>query len=87
MKDLSFDNKYSISENGEIYSKNRGIYLKYSVDNSGYYRVTLWDSSESKPKRYLVHRLLAETFIPNPHNLPYVNHKDGDKLNLSISNL
>lgn len=34
-----------------------------------------------------VHRLLALTFIPNPNNYPYINHKDGNKLNLSLDNL
>lgn len=45
----------------------------------GYKRVLL--SKDCKQKKYLVHRLVATAFIPNPNNLPQVNHKDEDKTN------
>ncbi len=55
--------------------------LKPSVSNKGYLRVVLlW-------KTFLVHRLVAEAFIPNPLNLPQVNHKDWNKKNCEKSNL
>lgn len=38
-------------------------------------------------KKFLVHRLVAITHLPNPNNLPEVNHKDGNKLNNKVSNL
>ena len=38
-------------------------------------------------KTKYIHRLIAEAFIPNPNNLPVVNHKDENKLNSSIDNL
>lgn len=51
----------------------------------GYYRISV----KQKPKRIrkMVHRLVAETFIPNPDKLPEVDHIDGNKLNNSVDNL
>ena len=57
-----------------------------SVDNGhGYKFVYLW--RENKSKRFYVHRLVAEAFIPNPDKKQFVNHKDEDKSNNSVSNL
>ena len=49
---------------------------------TGYVRVSIGNKSKG-----LVHRLVAETFIPNPNNKPMVNHIDGNKTNNHISNL
>ncbi len=51
-----------------------------------YYRVPLTDVNHNR-KYYLVHRLVAETFIPNPNKFKDVNHKDGNKLNNNVNNL
>ena len=51
----------------------------------GYSRIVLM--KEAIRKRYMCHRLVAETFIPNPNNLPYVNHKDGNRSNNYVDNL
>jgi hypothetical protein len=74
---------YEIYEDGTIISYVRSIEgrpLKHNL-NRGYYTVEL------NGKEHKVHRLLAECFIPNPDNLPMVNHKDGVKTNISIDNL
>lgn len=55
------------------------------IDNLGYQTVALCKDGQIKYKR--THRIVAETFIPNPQNLPCVNHKDGNKLNNLIDNL
>lgn len=52
----------------------------------GYYMFDLHRYG-SKRKRVYLHRVIAETFIPNPDNLPCINHKDENKLNNSIENL
>lgn len=52
-----------------------------AVDHCGYRHVIL------NRKNKNVHRVIAETFIPNPNNLPCVNHKDGNKLNNQVTNL
>lgn len=76
---------YSINTSGEVYSHLTGIILKPGVDRYGYLIVTLCNNG--KTKTTLVHRMVAETFIPNPENKPCVNHKDGDKGNCSVENL
>ena len=51
-----------------------------------YYVVSLKQNGK-KAKNFFIHRLMAETFIPNPENKPQINHIDGNKLNNSIDNL
>ena len=55
--------------------------LTQIVNNRGYYSVRV------NGKTKMVHRLVAEAFIENVHNKPFVNHKDGNKLNNDYSNL
>ena len=81
---LPFDNKYAVSEKGDIINVRSGRTL-HTVMNHGYVRVQL--SVNGVRKNYPVHRLVARAFIPNPDNKPYVNHKDGNKANNCVSNL
>jgi hypothetical protein len=66
---------YTISTKGRVYSIRRKIFLQMDYNSKGYCRVTV------RGKHYLIHRLVAIAFIPNPLNLPQVNHKDGIKKN------
>jgi hypothetical protein len=60
--------------------------MKFSIKNDNdYHRIDLCKNGVRK--QYLVHRIFAIVFIPNPHNYDYVNHIDGDKTNFSLSNL
>jgi hypothetical protein len=63
----------------------KGHNLKLNTDSEGYIRCTL--SKSGKTRRYLVHRIIAMTFIPNPQSLPQINHIDEDKHNNRIENL
>lgn len=59
--------------------------LKQHLTPYGYRMILL--SKNGEEKGYFVHRLVAEAFIPNPGNLPFVNHKDENKVNNTFSNL
>ena len=59
--------------------------LKTKIDRYGYEVVAL--SINGVMKDLKIHRLVAEAFLPNPDNLPTVNHKDGNKKNNFLSNL
>lgn len=64
----------------------KGHIMNLTIHNvSGY--VSMYLSKNGKKKRYLVHRLVAEAFIPNPDNLPEINHKDENKVNNCVENL
>lgn len=78
--------RYEVNENGDVrITENHRLLSKYK-NSSGYYRVMLLSPSKKKHNEF-VHRLVAEAFIPNPHNYKYVNHKDEDKSNNCASNL
>lgn len=75
---------YIVSNTGKI--RREGSDRDHSVrDRKGYLSVDLYENSKRKTER--VHRLVAEAFVPNPDNKPYVNHKDGNKYNNNASNL
>ena len=87
-----YEGLYQVSTFGRVRSMDRWVTYKNGVkrffegkiintfiSNNGYIRVEL--SKNCKKIKYLVHRLVAEAFIPNPDNLPCVNHKDEVKDN------
>ena len=76
---------YLIEKDGRIYSLKRNKWLKSSPGSNGYYGIEL--ANHEGRKRFSVHRLVAMTYIPNPNELPQVNHKDENKANNHVSNL
>lgn len=80
------NNNYSINECGQVRNDITGkIKRSFINKDSGYLTIDLW--RDNKSKKYTIHRLLAEAFIPNPDNKPTVDHKDGNRLNNSLDNL
>lgn len=97
-KDIQgYEGLYQVSTLGRVRSLDRLIKSRYGNFRkitgkiikpnkiwSGYLRISLW---KQQVEYKSLHRLVAETFIPNPQNLPCVNHKDEVKSNNSVSNL
>ena len=82
--------RYEVSNTGKIRSMNykrTGTVreLLPAKDKKGYFRTAI--VINGKPKTIKVHREIAKAFIPNPCNLPQINHKDGNKTNNNVSNL
>lgn len=84
---------YQISNFGRVksykYDKVNGKVMKPYKDTKGYLQIDLsLDGRKREHRLHLaVHRLVARAFIPNPDNLPQVNHKDEDKTNNNVDNL
>lgn len=85
----NFDNKYIVSRDGRIvsldYNGTKEIKELSQFMHTQYLAVKLTKNGESIC--YAVHRAVAETFIPNPDNLPEVNHKSGIKTENFVENL
>lgn len=84
-KEIKGYENYLVFEDGTVLNQNTGRELKPDKTNRGYYRITV--CKDNKTKRFSLHRLIAELFIPNPLNLNTVNHKDGNKKHNHKSNL
>lgn len=86
MRDIpEYEGLYAITSCGRVFSYRRQIFLKPRITKTGYCRVALY--KDGKAKDFLVHRLVAEAYLPNPDNLPQVNHLDENKINNALSNL
>lgn len=79
------DSNYRVSDQGQIKNKD-GRVMKARV-NCGYMQINLHLEKGTKGKNFMVHRLVAQIFIPNPEEKPYVNHKDGNRVNNKADNL
>lgn len=80
-----YEKRYLVSPCGDIYSIKMGRLIKKTRTQKGYLSVELW--ADYKRKVMKVHRLVAQTFIPNPNGYKEVNHLDGNKENNHVDNL
>lgn len=86
MKDIpNYEGLYAATEEGQIWSYISNKFLTPQRKNDGYWRIALTKNGEKK--YFLLHRLLALTFIPNPENKLTVDHIDRNKDNNNINNL
>ena len=90
-KDIKgYEGKYKVSNLGNVKSlnycnTNTSKILSGAIMPNGYKKICLYKNG--KQKNFLVHRLVADAFIPNPNNLPQINHKDENRANNNVSNL
>ena len=85
-----YEGRYRVSNLGRVKSLNYSNTGKEGILNAedngkGYLRVKLW--KDGKVEKCRINRLVAQAFLPNPDNLPEVNHKDEDKTNNRVDNL
>lgn len=80
-KQIAYNENYLITTSGEVINSKTGRVLKPNDNGHGYLQIRMGS------KNYYIHRLVAEAFIPNPDNLPEVDHIDTDKSNNSVENL
>ena len=86
MKDIAgYEGIYGITSCGKVWSYKRKKFLTPGVNNKGYLYVNL--CKDGKVKKYKIHRLVAEAYLPNPNNLPQVDHIDGNKMHNYLNNL
>lgn len=86
MKDIiGYEREYAITSCGKVWSYKNQMFLKPYKRADGYLEVKLW--KEGKKKGFLIHRLVAQTYIPNPLGLPQVNHKSEVKSENHVNNL
>lgn len=91
---VGYDGYYEVSNLGRVRSVGKldgagkfrkGRIRKQKISRTGYMEITLSKDTALKTKK--VHRIVAEAFIPNPQNLPFVNHKDESRTNNCVDNL
>ncbi len=86
MKLIEGYEQYSVTECGKVYSNRSNKFLKPSLGGGGRY-MSVGFSINGKSKGFMVHRLVALTYIDNPESKKEVNHIDGDRMNNHASNL
>lgn len=82
---IGYSEFYRINRNGDIFSNYSNKIIKPQKNGNGYLKVVL--VNKSGKKKFFIHRLVSETFLDNPFNLPCINHKNGKKDDNRVENL
>lgn len=86
MKDIkNYEGLYAVTSCGKVWSYKSKRFIIPHLNPRGYLRIKLYKNGSYTT--YNVHRLVAETYIPNPENKEQVNHKDENKVNNCVNNL
>lgn len=86
LKDIQgYEGLYAITQEGQIWSYASEKFIQPDIHESGHYSVSLYKNGIRKHQ--YVHRLVAQTYIPNPNNYKYINHKDENPAHNWVSNL
>lgn len=85
VKEIPDAHGYGVTNKSRVVNLTTMTLVKPKTDREGYLKITLFVRGSRIERR--LHRLVAEAFIENPENLPFVNHIDGDKTNASLGNL
>lgn len=88
-KDIPGFSKYCIDREGNIYNKEtkNKISTFADINGNGYIRIALTPNGQTETQKYYLHRIISLVFIPNPNNLPFVNHINENKRDNRIENL
>lgn len=86
-KECDVCKSYEVSKYGDVRNKHTKKILKQKLDKSNCLMVNLSFGARGKSKYFIVARLVAQAFVPNPYNLPWVRHIDGNIINNEASNL
>lgn len=90
-KPIRQDNGYYILSDGRLWSSYSRKFMVGKLDSSGYIKYVLSKAYNPNKNKFGIvvsaHRLVAEAFIPNPNDFPYVHHKDENKTNNNVDNL
>lgn len=83
--DIKGFERYQITDDGRVWSKKSNKWMKTRFNKDGYLRISFHKGN--KVITFMIHQLVAKHFIPNPNELPIVNHKDENKTNNNVENL
>ena len=86
-KKCKINDSYMVSTDGLVKRVETNKILNQKLDKNNYLSVSISMGSRYNTKSMLVHRLVAETFIPNPENKPVITHIDGNTINNNVNNL